>query len=65
MNKLATEVCIVGGGPVGAALKIMLRNFGISAECFDMRNSISPHPKAHFLSPRTLEILELIGIKNL
>ena len=56
--RLATDVCIVGAGPVGLVLSRMLTKFGVSNAVIERFASHQDHPKAHYLSFRTCEILQ-------
>ena len=71
------DVCIVGGGPVGMVLSIMLNRFGVSNIILEQSENPwenksrgshtyfkQDHPKAHYLSFRTCEILSDLGIRE-
>ena len=65
-TKLGTDVCIVGCGPVGMVLKLMLDKFDINSVIIERDQEMPQHPKAHYLSFRTCEILSDLGLgKNL
>lgn len=55
---METDVCIVGSGPVGMVLSRMLTKFNVSNIVIEQRQALQNHPKAHYLSFRTCEILE-------
>ena len=57
-NIVKTDVCIVGGGPVGMVLASMLSN-KFNRECLilEKADKLQDHPKAHYLGFRTCEIL--------
>ena len=55
---LETDVCIVGSGPVGMVLSRMLTKFNVSNVVLEQSAALQNHPKAHYLSFRTCEILE-------
>ena len=57
-NRLTTDVCIVGAGPVGLVLSRMLTKFNINNTVIERYASHQDHPKAHYLSFRTCEILQ-------
>jgi 2,4-dichlorophenol 6-monooxygenase len=61
---LETRVCIVGAGPVGMVLSKMLSKFGIDNVLLEKQDRMQDHPKAHYLSFRTSEILADLGLKN-
>ena len=54
----AIEVAIVGAGPTGVMLSIMLSKFGIKHMLIDKKVSPSNHPQAHFINNRSMEILQ-------
>ena len=54
----ATPVLIVGGGPSGLFLSILLSKYQIPHFLIDSNPTTSPHPQAHFLNTRTMEILK-------
>ena len=52
-----TDVCIIGGGSVGLSLSSLLNKFKLGSVIIEKEGNISDHPKAHYLSPRTIEIM--------
>jgi 2-polyprenyl-6-methoxyphenol hydroxylase-like FAD-dependent oxidoreductase len=59
---LKTQVCIVGAGPVGMVLSKMLSKFGVDNVLLEKKDEMQSHPKAHYLSFRTSEILADLGL---
>ncbi len=55
-------VLIVGGGPSGCAQALLLAKFGIRTVIVERLTSRSFAPKAHAMSPRTLEICRSLGL---
>lgn len=51
------RVAVAGGGAVGLALSAMLGKLGVSTVVFERDKQLSKHPRAHYLAPRTLEVL--------
>lgn len=51
-----TQVLIVGGGPVGLTLSILLSQLGVDHVLIERRDGRSKLPKAHYLNCRTMEI---------
>jgi hypothetical protein len=49
-------VLIVGAGPVGLTLSILLSSYGVRSLVVERRSKLSDHPQAHFLNNRTMEI---------
>ena len=76
MNKLASlPVAVVGGGPVGMFSAILLARCGLRCVLFekspsryvDTLRSASkglPHPKAHVLHTRSMELFRQIGMEE-
>lgn len=57
-----TENLIVGAGPCGVALAIELQRRNVPYTLIDQKTEVSPHSKALALFPRSLEILDAMGI---
>lgn len=49
-------VLIVGAGPVGLSLSILLSQYGVPSVVVEKRRLLSEHPQAHLLNNRTMEI---------
>ncbi|KAJ3678152.1 hypothetical protein LUZ60_001955 [Juncus effusus] len=49
-------VLIVGAGPVGLVLSMLLTKFGVKCAVLEKSLSFSRHPQAHFINNRTMEI---------
>jgi 2-polyprenyl-6-methoxyphenol hydroxylase-like FAD-dependent oxidoreductase len=52
-----TDVCVIGGGSVGLAFSSLLTKFKVNHLVLEKEEKIPDHPKAHYLSPRTIEIM--------
>lgn len=55
---------IVGAGPVGLAAALFLAHRGIQTRIIDAAPKPSPYSKALAVNPRTLEILEPLGVTD-
>jgi 2,4-dichlorophenol 6-monooxygenase len=55
---------IVGAGPTGLALSILLARFGIHCIIVERQGLEERAPKAHVVNPRTLEILRGAGLDS-
>src|ERR1700760_3386358 len=55
-------VLIVGGGPAGLTTSMLLSTLGVDSLLVERRTGESGVPKAHIISPRSMEILSQCGI---
>ncbi len=62
MNLIEVPVLIVGGGVVGLTASSILATLGVDSLLVTYHPATSPHPKAHVLNQRTMEIFSEIGI---
>ncbi|XP_020876881.1 uncharacterized protein LOC9308350 isoform X2 [Arabidopsis lyrata subsp. lyrata] len=53
-------VLIVGAGPVGLVLSILLTKLGVKCAVVDKATSFSKHPQAHFINNRSMEIFRAL-----
>ena len=59
-NILKTDVLIVGGGTIGMTLSSLLKKYNVDHLVIEKEydiNKIMDHPKAHYISPKTVEVL--------
>ncbi len=59
-----TTVLIVGGGPVGLAAAFVLGRHGVSSIVCEQHESINPHPRAHVVNTRSMELFRSWGISQ-
>jgi 2-polyprenyl-6-methoxyphenol hydroxylase-like FAD-dependent oxidoreductase len=58
----ATEIAIVGGGPVGLALALFLDLYGVRCTLFNTEPTTRWHPKGNTHNQRTMEHYRKLGI---
>ncbi len=61
-TELETDVLIVGGGPAGMVSALCLAQLGVRSIIIERHADVNPHPKAHELNARSIEILNELGI---
>ncbi|WP_161500965.1 FAD-dependent monooxygenase [Embleya scabrispora] len=59
-----TPVLIVGGGPIGLTLSILLSRYGVDHLLVEARPGTSRHPKARGIAARSMEILRRCGLED-
>lgn len=64
MNMTVKDVVIVGAGPVGMTLALILAKFGVDFVIVDKTDAWPDKSKAMTITPRTLEQLNLIGVAD-
>jgi 2-polyprenyl-6-methoxyphenol hydroxylase-like FAD-dependent oxidoreductase len=60
-----TSIMIVGGGPVGLAMGLLLDRFGIDAVIVEKSPTTTDHPKSRGCWVRTMEIFRQWGIEQM
>jgi 2-polyprenyl-6-methoxyphenol hydroxylase-like FAD-dependent oxidoreductase len=63
-DMLAAPVGIVGGGPVGMTLALLLDRLGVASVIFNTEVTTRWHPKGSTESARTMEIFRLLGLAD-
>ncbi len=63
-NDRKTTVLIVGAGPTGCTLALLLAKRGISVSLVERNDEPQQHPAACILSTRTMEVFREIGVEE-
>lgn len=61
---LETDVVVVGAGPAGLTLSLLLARTGIRSVVIERRETRSAHPRAHFVNTRTMELFSIWGLAD-
>ncbi|MFG2627604.1 FAD-dependent monooxygenase [Streptomyces sp. NPDC048473] len=64
MTAIDTPVVIIGAGPVGLATALVLGRHGVRSTVFEQYDGINPHPRAHVVNTRSMELLRTWGIAD-
>ena len=64
MNVSETDVLIVGGGPVGMMMGLLLAKGGVRSLIVERRPGLHQMPQAHVISARTMEICRTAGVNE-
>lgn len=59
-----TSVLIVGGGPVGLTLSLLLSGYGVDHLLVEAHPDTSRHPKARGVSARSMEVFRRCGLEQ-
>ena len=61
-SQVSSAVIVVGGGPVGLIVALMLGRAGIKVTLFDQGDIVHSEPRAATIHPATLDILDDLGV---
>ncbi|MFF8912687.1 FAD-dependent monooxygenase [Streptomyces sp. NPDC015032] len=64
MNDIDVPVVIIGAGPVGLATALVLGRHGVRSVVFEQYGGINPHPRAHIVNTRSMELFRAWGIAD-
>jgi 2-polyprenyl-6-methoxyphenol hydroxylase-like FAD-dependent oxidoreductase len=64
MKDDATGCCIVGGGPAGAVLALLLARRGVHVTLLEMHHDFDREFRGDTVHPSTLEILDQLGLAD-
>ncbi|WP_419946643.1 FAD-dependent monooxygenase [Candidatus Poriferisodalis sp.] len=57
-----TTVLVVGAGPAGLSMAILLTRFGLETIVVERRSGVNPHPRARSINVRTAELMRQWGV---
>ncbi|MCY4671160.1 MAG: FAD-dependent monooxygenase, partial [Rhodococcus sp.] len=60
----SSPVVIIGGGPVGLATALVLARHGVRSIVCEQYSGINPHPRAHVVNTRSMELFRTWGIAD-
>ncbi|KAI0837873.1 FAD binding domain-containing protein [Hypoxylon sp. FL0890] len=63
-SRHSSEVCVVGAGPAGLMLAVLLARFGINVEVIDERADQTQAGRADGLQPKTIETLRQLRLAD-
>ncbi|KAI2619143.1 FAD binding domain-containing protein [Hypoxylon sp. NC1633] len=63
-SRHSSEVCVVGAGPAGLMLAVLLTRFGITVEVIDERADQTQAGRADGLQPKTIETLRQLKLAD-
>ena len=64
VGTIETDIIVVGLGPVGAALAVLLGRYGVRVLAVDKATEIFTKPRAIALDNEALRILQLVGLED-
>lgn len=62
MRSVDTPVLIVGGGPIGLTIALLLAHQGVRSMVIERKPTTSAAPRAHVINRRTMEIYRELGL---
>ncbi|MET8543461.1 FAD-dependent monooxygenase [Kitasatospora sp. NPDC004799] len=64
MKDIDVPVVIIGAGPVGLATALVLGRHGVRSLVCEQYGGINPHPRAHVVNTRSMELFRAWGIAD-
>lgn len=64
MERIETEVLIIGAGLTGASAAVMLARHGVRALMVSRAPWVANSPRAHIVNQRTMEVMRAIGLED-
>jgi 2,4-dichlorophenol 6-monooxygenase len=60
----ATDVLVIGSGPMGATTALALATYGVRVHMVSRRNWLADSPRAHITNQRAMEVFRDLGIEE-
>lgn len=60
----ATQVLVIGAGPVGVTLALELALHGVTSTVVEARSEIPPNPRCNTTNARSMEIFRRLGVAD-
>jgi 2,4-dichlorophenol 6-monooxygenase len=64
LDNMTARIVIVGAGPTGLSLAVLLRQRGIHARVLERREGLQHLPAAHAITRRTMEVFAELGVAD-
>lgn len=64
MNRVETEVLVVGAGPSGATAALLLGRHGVDTLMLSKDRWVADSPRAHIVNQRTMEVMRSVGLEE-
>ena len=64
MQRIETDVLVVGTGPAGAGAALALSTYGVPNIAVTRYGSLADTPRAHITNQRTMEVLRDLGVED-
>ena len=59
-----TQVSIIGSGPIGLSVALLLAKFDIRSVILEKRGEVNTHPRSRFVDTNTMELMRHLGVEK-